>query len=196
MSATRYTKTAVILHWLIALGIFGMFGLGWFMADLPKDAPKQMAYDVFDWGIYTWQLAEEASPRTFYFNLHKSIGVTILALIFIRILWRFMHKPPALLASYKASERALATWAHRLLYVLMLAVPLSGMMMALNSKYGIKWFGIDFLAGTDNKPMREFWVEAHEIIGIVLLLIVIIHIIGALKHTFIDKDETLSRMKL
>ena len=67
-SASRYTKTAVVLHWLIAIGIFGMFALGWFMSDLPKEAPKQMAYDLFNWGIYTWQLAEGASPRTFYFN--------------------------------------------------------------------------------------------------------------------------------
>ena len=90
-NTSRYTKTAVILHWLIAIFIFGMFALGWYMSDLPKEAPKAMAYDLFDWGIYTWQLAEEASPRTFYFNLHKSIGITILALIIIRILWRIFH---------------------------------------------------------------------------------------------------------
>jgi len=190
----RYTKTAIILHWLIALGIFAMFGIGWYMADLPKEAPKQLAYDVFDWGIYTWQLSEEASPRTFYFNLHKSIGVTLFALIIIRVLWRLTHKPPTLLASYKAIERKLANGAHHLLYLLILALPISGIIMATNSKYGIKWFGIPFLSGVDNKPARNFWVEAHEIIGTVLLIIVVIHILGALKHKFIDKDETLSRM--
>jgi len=194
--ANRYTKVAVLLHWLIALGIFGMFALGWYMSDLPKEAPKQIAYDLFDWGVYTWQLAEEASPRTFYFNLHKSIGVTILALVIIRVLWRITHKPPALLASYKNWERKLANGAHHLLYLLMVVLPLSGVLMALNSKYGIKWFGMSFMAGTDNKPARDFWVGAHETIGIVLLLVVVIHILGALKHKFIDKDETLSRMKL
>ncbi len=56
----RYTKTAIILHWLIALGIFAMFGIGWYMADLPKEGAKQLAYDIFDWGVYTWQLSEEA----------------------------------------------------------------------------------------------------------------------------------------
>ena len=74
---TRYTKTAVFLHWLIAICIFGMFALGWYMSDLPKEAPKQMAYDLFDWGIYTWQLTDEASPRTFYFN---SVSYTHLTL--------------------------------------------------------------------------------------------------------------------
>ena len=71
MSVTqRYSKVAILLHWLIALAIFGMFALGWYMSELPKDGPKQMAFDLFDLGIYQWSLAEEASQRTFYFNLH------------------------------------------------------------------------------------------------------------------------------
>ena len=194
ISNTSYTKTAKFLHWLIALGVFGMFALGWYMSDLPKEAPKQMAYDLFDWGVFTWQLAEEASPRTFYFNLHKSIGVTIFALILIRIFWRMTHKAPALLASYKAWESKLAKNVHRLLYVLMVALPLSGIVMAVASKYGIKWFGLEFIGGLDNKPLREAFKEVHEIVGLVILLLVIVHIIGALKHKFIDKDETLNRM--
>jgi cytochrome b561 len=190
----RYTKTAVFLHWLIAICIFGMFALGWYMSDLPKEAPKQMAYDLFDWGVYIWQLSEEASPRTFYFNLHKSLGVTIFALIIIRILWRFTHKPPALLSSYKVWERKLATGAHHLLYLLMVALPLSGIIMATYSKYGIKWFGFEFIKGLDNTPMRELFKEVHEIVGAVILVIIIVHILGALKHKLIDKDETLNRM--
>ena len=192
----RYTKTAVLLHWLIAICIFGMFALGWYMSDLPKEAPKQMAYDLFDWGIYTWQLGEEVSPRTFYFNLHKSLGVTIFALIIIRILWKVTHKPPAMLTSYKAWERKLATGTHHLLYLLMVALPLSGIIMATYSKYGIKWFGLDFIKGLDNTPMRELFKEMHEIIGVIILVVIIVHILGALKHKFIDKDETLKRMSL
>ena len=191
---TSYTKTAKVLHWLIAIGIFGMFALGWYMSELPKEAPKQMAYDLFDLGVYTWNLSEEISPRTFYFNLHKSIGVTIFALILIRILWRITHRPPALLASYKAWESKLASGAHHLLYLLMVALPLSGIIMAIYSKYGIKWFGIELIKGLDNKDMRELFYEAHEIIGLIILLVIIVHIIGALKHKFIDKDDTLKRM--
>lgn len=194
--AARYTKTAIILHWLIALGIFGMFALGWYMSELPKEAPKQMAFDLFDLGIYTWQLAEEASPRTFYFNLHKSIGVSILALIAIRVLWRITHRAPAMLASYKAWEKKLATGTHHLLYLLMVAMPASGLIMAINSKYGVKWFGIDFIAGLDNKAGRELFKAVHEIVGAVLLIVVIVHILGALKHKFIDKDDTMKRMSL
>ena len=191
---TSYTKTAKVLHWLIAIGIFGMFALGWFMSELPKEAPKQMAYDLFNLGIYTWNLTEEISPRTFYFNLHKSIGVTIFALILIRISWRITHRPPALLASYKAWESKLASGAHHLLYLLMVALPLSGIIMAIYSKYGIKWFGLELIKGLDNKDMRELFYEAHEIIGLIILLVIIVHIIGALKHKFIDKDDTLKRM--
>ncbi len=192
--ASRYTKTAKVLHWLIAIGIFFMFALGWYMSELPKEAPKQMAYDLFDLGIYTWNLSEEVSPRTLYFNLHKSIGVTIFALILIRILWRITHRPPTLLASYKVWERKLATGAHHLLYLLMVALPLSGLIMAVASKYGVKWFGLEFIKGLDNTPMRELFKEVHEIVGFIILLVIIVHIIGALKHNFIDKDETLKRM--
>ena len=193
-STTSYTKTAKVLHWLIAIGIFFMFALGWFMEGLPKEAPKQMAYDLFDLGIFTWNLSEEISPRTFYFNLHKSIGVTIFALILIRVFWRITHKPPTLLSSYKAWERKLANGAHHLLYLLMVSLPVSGIIMATYSKYGIKWFGLEFIKGLDNKDMRELFKEVHEIVGLVILLVIIVHIIGALKHKFIDKDETLKRM--
>ena len=191
---TRYTKTAVYLHWLIAIGIFSMFALGWYMSDLPKEAPKQMAYDLFDLGIYTWQLTEEASPRSFYFNLHKSIGISIFGLIIIRIIWRFTHKPPALLSSYKAIERKLATYAHYLLYILMVALPFTGLKTAMYSKYGVKWFGVEFIAGVDDKAVRDFYKESHEIVGIIILVIIAIHILGTLKHKFFDKDDTIKRM--
>jgi cytochrome b561 len=195
-TTTRYTKTAVILHWLIAIAIFSMFALGWFMEGLPKEGAKQMAYDVFNFGIYTWQLADAATPRTFYFNLHKSIGVTILGLIIIRVLWRVTHRPPALLSSYKVWERKLATGVHHLLYLLMIALPVSGVIMATYSKYGIKWFGYPLIKGLDNNAARESFKEIHEFIGIVILVILILHIAGALKHHFVDKDDTLKRMTL
>ncbi|MEY3861854.1 MAG: hypothetical protein RIR60_220, partial [Pseudomonadota bacterium] len=185
---SHYTKTAIILHWLIAIFIALMFVLGWYMAELPKEAPKQMAYDLFDLGVYTWQAAEEISPRTFYFNLHKSLGLTVLALIILRILWRITHTPPAALSSYKAIEKKVATATHHSLYLLMLAVPLTGLTMAINSKYGVKWFGIDLIAGLDNKPVRDFFECTHEFVGIVLLVLIGIHLLGALKHKFIDKD--------
>lgn len=195
-TSSRYTKTAVVLHWLIAIFLVVMFILGWFMADLPKEGAKKSAYDLLNLGIYTWQLSEEASPRTFYFNLHKSLGITIFVLIAIRVLWRISHKPPTFLNSYKVIERKIATGTHHLLYLLMVAVPLTGLLMALYSKYGVKWFGLDLIKGLDNKAIREFFECAHELVGVILLFFVALHVIGALKHKFIDKDDTLNRMSL
>jgi len=195
-AATRYTKTAIVLHGLIALGIFAMFALGWYMSEIPKDAAKQAAFDLFDLGIYTWPLTEEASPRTFYFNLHKSIGVTLLALIAFRLFWRITHRAPAMLASYKAWEKKLANGTHHLLYLLMFAMPVTGVVMALYSKYGLMLFGIDLFGGLDNKDLRDLFKEVHEIIGVIMLVAIILHIAGALKHKFIDKDDTMKRMSL
>jgi cytochrome b561 len=195
-SITRYTKTAVILHWMIAIGILFMLALGWFMTDLPREGAKSSAYDLFNLGIYTWQLAEEVTPRTFYFNLHKSIGITLLALIAFRLYWRLTHQPPALLSSLKAWEKKLAETAHLLLYVLMIAMPVSGLLMALYSKYGVKWFGLAFLPGLDNKAVREVFLVVHEWVGLAFALLILLHIAGALKHKFINKDETLKRMSL
>lgn len=195
-SSARYTKVAIILHGLVALGIFAMFALGWYMHELPKKAPEQSAYNLFDLGIYTWQLAEAVSPRTFYFNLHKSIGVTLLALIAFRVFWRITHRPPAALDSYKAWEKKLSTATHHALYMLMVLVPVTGLVMAISSKYGVKWFGIDLIAGLDNSAWRGIFKEAHEIMGALLLLAIILHVAGALKHKLIDKDQTMQRMSL
>ena len=198
MTQNQYTKTAIVLHWLIGIGILAMFGLGWFMADIPKDQPKAMSFDLFDLGIYTWNMATEVTPRTFYFNLHKSVGITLLALIVLRLFWRVTHRPPALLDTLTATEKKIATGGHHLLYLLMFALPITGLVMAINSKfeYGVKWFGISLMNGLDNKAIRESFVDVHEVVGIIMLVVIGIHVLGALKHKFIDKDGTMSRMSL
>jgi len=193
-NSKRYTNTAVLLHWLIGIAIIFMLALGIFMTDIPKEAPKQSSFDLFNLGIYTWEVAKEESPRSFYFNFHKSLGVTIFVLVLFRIFWRFTHKPPALLTTMKPWEKRLATAAHHGLYLLMFLIPLTGIIMSIGSKYGIKWFGIKIIPGIDNEVMRELFYEFHEIFGQLLLLILIFHILGALKHAIIDKDGTLRRM--
>ena len=195
-ATTRYNKVAIILHWLIALAIFFMIGLGWYMTDLPKDGPKQIAFDLFDLGMYSWQLSEPGSPRMFYFNLHKSVGLTLFALILFRVYWRVTHTPPAMLTSYKAWERKLATGTHHFLYLLMVAIPLTGLLMSLNSKFGINWFGMHVFDGVDNKEVRVTFEELHELGANLAIALIIVHIVGALKHHFLDKDTTLSKMSL
>jgi len=191
---TKYTNVAIALHWLIGIAILFMFILGWFMTELPKSAPKTTSFDIFNLGLVIWEVAKEESPRAFYFNLHKSIGLSILMLIVLRMYWRFTHRPPAFLNSMKLWEKRLAKATHHSLYLLMFLIPLSGIIMSAGSKYGIKWFGIKVIPGFDDKAIRELFLEFHGIFGLLLLLLLIFHIIGAMKHSIIDKDGTLRRM--
>jgi cytochrome b561 len=185
-----------MLHGLTALIIFIMFGIGIYMADIPKDAPKATSLDLFDLGIYTMQFSEAITPRTFYFNLHKSIGVTLLLLILVRVYVRLTQGYPAFPRSMKAWEVKVADLVHKGLYVLMVLMPLSGVIMAINSKYGLMWFGIPLAAGLDNPDLREAFKEVHEIVGAVLLAGIVLHIAAAIKHKVVDKDEVMSRMSL
>ena len=191
---TKYTNVAIVLHWLIGIAILFMFVLGWFMTELPKETPKTTSFDIFDLGLITWGVEEEQSQRSFYFNLHKSVGLSLLMLIVLRMYWRFTHRPPAFLNSMKLWEKRLAKATHHSLYLLMFLIPLSGIIMSAGSKYGIKWFGIKVIPGFDDKAIRELFYEFHEIFGLLLLLILILHILGAVKHSIVDKDGTLRRM--
>ena len=191
---SQYNNISIFLHWLIAVGIVFMFILGWFMDTVPKDAAKSSTFDLFNMGLYVWELSKEVSPRSFYFNLHKSVGISLFALIILRILWRLTHKPPALLDSMKTWEKKLATGAHYGLYFLMVATPLAGIIMSISSKYGIHWFGIKLVGGIDNKASRELFYEFHEVFGLLILLILFFHIAGAFKHALVDKDGTIRRM--
>jgi len=191
---TKYTNVAIALHWLIGIAILFMFILGWFMTELPKEAPKETSFDIFNLGLIIWEVTKEESPRAFYFNLHKSIGLTILMLIILRMYWRLTHRPPAFLNTMKLWEKRLAKATHHSLYLLMFLIPLSGIIMSATSKYGIKWFGIKIIPGFDEKAIRELFHEFHEIFGLLLLLLLIFHILGAIKHSIIDKDGTLRRM--
>ena len=191
---TKYTNVAIVLHWLIGIAILFMFVLGWFMTELPKETPKTTSFDIFNLGLITWGVEEEQSQRSFYFNLHKSVGLSLLMLIVLRMYWRFTHRPPAFLNSMKLWEKRLAKATHHALYLLMFLIPLTGIIMSAGSKYGIKWFGIKVIPGFDDKAIRELFYEFHEIFGLLLLLILILHILGAVKHSIVDKDGTLRRM--
>ena len=190
----KYTNVAIALHWLIGIAILFMFVLGWFMTELPKETPKTTSFDIFNLGLITWGVEEEQSQRSFYFNLHKSVGLSLLMLIVLRMYWRFTHRPPTFLNSMKLWEKRLAKATHHSLYLLMFLIPLSGIIMSAGSKYGIKWFGIKVIPGFDDKAIRELFYEFHEIFGLLLLLILILHILGAVKHSIVDKDGTLRRM--
>lgn len=174
-TAARYSRGAIVLHWLIALLIIGNFIGAWVSEDLPRDQHMVMM------------------------GYHKATGVVILLLTLVRIGWRLVNKPPALLDGLKAWEVALAKVTHGLFYLLMLAVPLAG--LGLHSAFGkgqpVSLFGlVDFPAlpvGSD-KPTIGLFHELHEVTATAMLVLLGIHVLAALKHQFLDRDGTLARM--
>lgn len=168
-----YTPAAKILHWLIALIIFGMLPLGFYMSDL-KLSPLKLQ-------LYSW---------------HKWAGVTIFMLVLIRLLWRIGNRPPALPSHMKPYEQWAAHLGHFALYALMLAIPLSGWLMSSAKGFQTVWFGVlplpDLL--DKNRELGELLEEVHETLNFILIAVLVGHVGAALKHHFIDRDDVLTRM--
>ena len=172
-AAPQYTSTAKVLHWLIALMIIGLFALGQYMSDLSMSPSKLQ--------LYSW---------------HKWAGVTVFLLVLIRLGWRLLHTPPALPAQMSKPQRLASHIGHAVLYLLMLAIPISGWLMSSAKGYQTVWFGVvplPDLIGKD-KQIGEALAELHESLNGLLMLIVTIHALAALKHHFIDRDDVLIRM--
>lgn len=164
---------AVFLHWLVGLAILAQLTLGLWMEDVPKSPP----------GV-----------RAGWFNLHKSTGMVIAMLIAIRILWRLMHKAPEMPQVMTVFQKTLATWNHRLLYVCMLVMPLSGFLGSSFTPYPIKFFGMALPRFWDaNADMKEFLAQVHACTACVLLILIGVHLMGALFH-FVKRDGVLQRM--
>lgn len=184
-SVARYTKIAIILHWLIAALMIGNLLLIWLVDFLPED---------------------QVRPAI---NTHKSIGITVLGLALLRLLWRFGHQPPALPDGYAAWERRASHIAHYALYGVMLALPLSGWMhdsawkdaaQHPMSLFGlVPWPRIGLITETDpvlKEQLHDWFGIAHAAFGYLLYGLLAAHIGGALKHQFIDKEAELQRMSL
>lgn len=176
-AAPGYTRTAMLLHWVLGLALIGVFAVGVYMADLPF-SPQRLK-------LYNW---------------HKWAGVTILALSVLRLLWRVTHRPPAL---PPAIENAMPGWqkmahhaTHGLLYGLFFAVPLIGWAYSSAAGFPIVFLGLWQLP--DFVPVSKELAEAikpwHEITAFAMAGLVALHIAGALKHQIIDRDGLVSRM--
>ncbi len=179
----RYTRPAIILHWLIAALMIANVVAVWVVDSLPQD----MQRPTIDW--------------------HKSTGMTVIGLALMRILWRATHRPPPLPIDYPKIERTGAHLAHYALYALMIALPVSGYLHDSAWKdsaahpdywYGLfewpRWASLEHMA----QPMREGWhkrlFDLHGLLGYALYVLVALHIAGALKHQFLDKHAELQRM--
>lgn len=166
----RYTRVAIVLHWVIAALIVFNLWLGLAHDSLPRN----------------WQVMP----------LHKSVGLTVLALTIARIGWRLAHPVPPLPGDLKPWEKAVANASHFLLYALMLAIPLTGWMMVSGpQRRPLQWFSLfDVPYLPLSAAAADFGHEAHELLGWGMIALLVLHVGAALRHHFLLRDQVFARM--
>jgi cytochrome b561 len=171
--ADRYPRAVVLLHWSLALLIIALLCIGWYMVDTARNTPE----------------------RAFFFNLHKSLGVVAAAVIVALVVLRLRHAAPPLPAGMPKWERLWAVLNHRLFYVFMVLVTVTGYGTSSFSKYGPKLFGIPLPHwGWEDAALRNDFVAVHRVTSLVFAMLIAIHIGAALKHLLLDKDRVFERM--
>lgn len=171
---TTYGSVAKWLHWLIFFFILGLLIAG-FSLDFISDRPTKISVVV----------------------LHKAFGLTVLALVVLRIFWALSNIKPKLPTSIPAWQRFGSTSVHYVLYVLMLAMPLSGWMMATAANKAPSYFGLAVIPMPFvpvDKDLAKFANTSHWLLAWLIVGFVSLHILAALKHHFINKDNVLKRM--
>ncbi len=184
----RYTHIAMLLHWTIALLIIVNISFGLTASLLPAS------------------ILSDTDARVVV-DMHKSIGITVLGLAILRVLWRLMHRPPPLPSVFPGWEKTTAHAAHIALYVLIFALPLSGWMH--DSAWSdaashpmhlfgvVPWPRISFLMHLDPGLKEQLHTQLgtlHTACGYALYVVLALHILGALKHQWIDRHPVLERM--
>jgi len=178
MSVRNTTSTwgaiARLLHWVIAALLVVQFTLAWSADELPEDSPQQLT-------LIAW---------------HVSFGLTLLALAVARIAWRLANPTPQPPAGAARWERIVAHVTQGLLYLLLLAIPLSGWVMASGHGDALAWFGVTVpplvaKGAAVGRPAHE----AHEVLAYLLLVLVGLHVLAALKHHFVAGNDVLRRMR-
>jgi cytochrome b561 len=169
-----YGLVAVCLHWLVALTVAGMFGLGFWMVGLTY-------YDA-------WY---KQGP-----DIHRSVGVLLFMAMLLRVLWRLMNTRPEPVAGHKRWELVAAHLAHGLLYVLLFVAMVSGYLISTADGSSVNvfgWFDVPSITGRI-KGMEDTAGVVHYWVTWSVVVLAGIHALGALKHHFIDRDNTLRRM--
>ena len=168
----RYTKVAIWLHWAIGLAVITNIALAMLTEGLPRDI-HHAAMDV-----------------------HKALGMTILALTLLRLLWRLGHRAPPLPAGTPAWEKWTSRVVHLLFYALLILLPLSGWVWMSAREKPIDFFGLFTIPSivAPDKALADVMHERHEVMGLTMLALVVIHLLAVAKHQFIDRNRQLSRM--
>jgi len=172
MPSGRYDPLAKSLHWLMALMIIALWSVGIIMEDLPK-----------------------GDFRSQVFGIHKAVGTLILALVVLRLVWRTTRRMPAFPDTMTDIERLAAHAGHIALYALMILLPIDGILLSQTGGRAVDVFGwtVPTLIGKD-KVLHELFEGAHSAMAWVLALILAGHVVAALRHHFILKDNVLTRM--
>ena len=172
MRETRYSQTAMAIHWLVALGIIAAIAMGVYMVALPM-----------------------SPARLKLFNWHKWLGVSILGLSVVRLVWRLTHRPPADLPMPIWQLRA-AHVAHWVMYLLFFAVPLSGWAYSSAAGFPVVLFGVLPLPDLvpPAAPLAVVLKALHVTLAFSLGAVVALHVVAVIKHQLVDRDGILSRM--
>jgi len=177
-SVTKLSTTTIVLHWVVAFLMIFMTGLGLVMEDL-------------------------ANP--WWFDLHTSLGIVVLIPILPRVVWRVIKGWPSAAGDYQPIEHTMSKIVHWVLILSTLAMPLSGMLMAVAGGHGLSFFDWHLVSEVPdpNNPeevlilhagLQAFGEEVHDIGATVLQVALALHVVGALKHHIMDGDMTLKRM--
>lgn len=169
---TRYTGTAIVLHWLMAVLIFAQIGIGLYMVDIPKRTP----------------------PVAFYYNLHKSLGLLALALVALRLWWRARHPAPPV-SGLSLLEAKAAQVAHRLLYACMVLTPACGLASSSFSKFGVHFFGYKLSGlGWEDPLLHAAFKTMHAGFSYLLCALIALHVLAAIWHAAISGVPVIRRM--
>lgn len=158
----QYTRVTIILHWVIAIGVLGQIGLGWWMIEIPK---------------------QPVGVRAYWFNIHKSIGITLGLLILLRIFWRLKYGAPPLPAHIPRWKQLAAKTSHFLMYACMIAMPLSGYLGSSFTKFPIKYWGYTLPNwGWESEALKTLCSQVHYGAAILFMTLIVIHLLAAITH--------------
>lgn len=170
--ADKFSGITVLLQWVIALTMIGMLAFGLYLEELERSPEKG--------ALMGW---------------HKSIGVLLLIFVVPRLIWRFMNGMPKAASVMPAWQHRAASAVHYILLFGTLLMPLSGILMTYGGGHPLEVFGLELLAqGEGNELIDKIGHIGHGLGSKLIIAAVVLHVAGAIKHHFIDKDATLARM--
>jgi len=172
-SEDRYGMIAITFHWVMALLIISLLALGLYMVDLPVGLEKIKLY-----------------------GLHKEFGILVLMLVILRVSWRLSNIVPFLPAHLPDWQKLAARVSHFLLYVLMLAMPMTGWLLSSAAGFPVSFFGLfilpDFLS--PNEYLRFLLSETHKWLGFGFIALIGVHAAAVLQHYVIYRENILKRI--